>query len=192
MQAGNLVPDTIVLDLISTELASKGWIQPPTNRRSRSEPPSSTSVNSTASQATSSPVCDAASFILDGFPRTAVQATSLEKLVPINFVVHLLTSPAIIASRIASRWVHAPSGRVYNTDFNPPKVPGKDDVTGETLTQRTDDSVETWKQRLKNFEESSKSLIEHYNHKGCLFRVEGNSSDEITPKLFAEVERRFA
>jgi adenylate kinase len=134
----------------------------------------------------------AASFILDGFPRTAAQAISLDRIVPINFVVQLLTPPAVIISRIASRWVHAPSGRVYNTDFNPPQVPGKDDVTGDLLTQRADDSVDTWKRRLQKFEESSKSLLDHYDAKGSLWRVEGNSSDEITPKLFAEIERRFA
>lgn len=88
--------------------------------------------------------------------------------------------------------MHEPSGRVYNTDFNPPKVEGKDDVTGEPLTQRADDSLDTWKQRLAKFEESSKALIEHYDRQGSLWRVEGNSSDEISPKLFAEIERRFA
>jgi adenylate kinase len=189
MLSGNLVPDAVVLDLISTELVSKGWVAPSNSHKTHSQPSSST--NSTASGATPPPICDSASFILDGFPRTASQATSLEKLLPINFVVQLLTPSSIIASRIASRWVHGPSGRVYNTEFNPPKVPGKDDVTGEPLTQRPDDAVETWKQRLKKFEDSSKSLIEHYDRRGCLWRVEGKSSDEISPKLFAEVERRF-
>lgn len=80
---------------------------------------------------------------------------------------------------------------MYNRDFNAPKVPGKDDVTGEPLTQRDDDSVETWKLRFKKFEETSRSLLNHYEQKGCLWRVEGNSSDEISPKLFAEIERRF-
>lgn len=65
-------------------------------------------------------------------------------------------------------------------------------MTGEPLTQRKDDSVDTWKQRFKKFEETSKPLLEHYERKGCLLRVEGNSSDEISPKLFEEIERRFA
>lgn len=80
---------------------------------------------------------------------------------------------------------------MYNTDFNAPKVPGKDDVTGEPLTKRKDDCIDTWKQRLHKFEETSKALLEHYERKGCLWRVEGKSSDEITPKLFAEIEARF-
>jgi adenylate kinase len=109
----------------------------------------------------------------------------------VNFVVELITPASVILNRIASRWVHEPSGRVYNTDFHAPKIPGKDDVTGEPLTQREDDSIDTWKQRLQKFEETSRALLDHYDGRGCLWRVEGNSSDEISPKLFAEVERRF-
>ncbi|KAL4967919.1 adenylate kinase ADK2 [Aspergillus stella-maris] len=169
IQAGNLVPDSMILNLISSEFKTRNWFSP----------------------SPSASVSPSASFILDGFPRTASQATSLDSLVPINFVVHLVTPPSIILSRIASRWVHEPSGRVYNTDFNAPKVPGKDDVTGEALTQREDDSIGTWKQRLHKFEETSKALLQHYQSKGCLWRVEGNSSDEITPKLLAEFERKF-
>ena len=173
IQAGNLVPDSMILNLISSEFNTRGWLSQSSNP---SGPPS---------------ISPSASFILDGFPRTASQATSLDSLVPINFVVHLVTPPSIILSRIASRWVHEPSGRVYNTDFNAPKVPGRDDVTGEPLTQREDDSIDTWKQRLHKFEETSKALLQHYQRKGCLWRVEGNSSDEITPKLLAEFERKF-
>src|SRR5262249_47956490 len=132
-----------------------------------------------------------ASFILDGFPRTATQASSLDKIVPVNFVVHLYTPPSVILGRIGSRWIHEPSGRVYNTTFHAPKVPGIDDLTGEPLIQRRDDSVDTWTQRLHKFEETSKALLDHYEHQGCLWRVEGNSSDEITPKIFAEIEQRF-
>ncbi|KAI1910604.1 Adenylate kinase 2 [Ophidiomyces ophidiicola] len=172
IQAGKLVPDTTMIELISSELISKGWLS--------------------QSNSASSPKLDSsASFILDGFPRTAAQASSLEHLVPINLVVHLLTPPAVIISRISSRWVHPASGRVYNTTFNAPKLPGKDDITGEPLVQRQDDSIDVWKQRLKKFEETSRSLLDHYDKKGSLWRVEGNSSDEISPKLFAEIERRF-
>lgn len=176
MQSGNLVPDSMILDLISSEFKSKGWLP-------------NTSSSQTAN--TSSSISPHASFILDGFPRTDVQATSLDKIVPVNFVVQLLTPPSIILSRIASRWVHEPSGRVYNTGFNAPKVPGKDDITGEPLMQRHDDSIETWTQRLQKFEETSKALLEHYERQGCLLRIEGNTSDEISPRLFAEIERKF-
>lgn len=133
-----------------------------------------------------------ASFILDGFPRTATQASRLDSLIPVNLVVSLITPVNIILSRIASRWVHAPSGRVYNTGFNAPKVPGRDDLTGEPLTKRADDDDETWKQRLKKFDETSQPLLEHYDRKSVLWTVKGNSSDEITPKLFQELDSRFA
>ncbi|KAJ5363797.1 GTP:AMP phosphotransferase AK3 [Penicillium cataractarum] len=188
MQSGNLVPDSMILSLISSELKSKGWLPP----SSSSEPSPDIPETSTSQSSTSAPTLSpSASFILDGFPRTAIQATSLDSLVPVNFVVNLITPPSVILSRIASRWVHEPSGRVYNTDFHAPKVPGKDDITGEPLTQRDDDSIDTWKQRLRKFEETSRALLEHYDRRGCLFRVEGNSSDEISPQLFAEIERRF-
>lgn len=181
MQSGNLVPDSMILSLISSELMSKGWL-PESDKSSQS-----TSLPSPSS----SPISSSASFILDGFPRTASQATALDTLVPVNFVVELITPASVILSRIASRWVHEPSGRVYNTDFNAPKTPGKDDITGEPLTQREDDSIDTWKQRLRKFEETSRALLDHYDRRGCLWRVEGNSSDEISPQLFAEVEKRF-
>ncbi|MCJ1380374.1 hypothetical protein MMC17_003477 [Xylographa soralifera] len=178
MRAGNLVPDDMILKLILNELKAKRWV------------PLKTSV-SDALPAEPSDEPDA-SFILDGFPRTAAQASRLDAVIPVNLVVSLITPVNIILSRIASRWVHAPSGRVYNTDFNAPKVEGKDDVTGESLTKRPDDDEETWKQRLRKFDETSQPLLDHYHKKGVLWTVEGNSSDEITPRLYREFEQRFA
>ena len=64
-------------------------------------------------------------------------------------------------------------------------------MTGEKLVQRDDDKPEVWKARLKHFEESSQSLLRHYERLGVLWRVEGNTSDEISPKIFAEFQRRF-
>ena len=177
MKAGSLVPDDMILRLILGELKAKSWV-PPTTSLSDAAP-------SLPSDAPS------ASFILDGFPRTSVQAKKLDSLVPINLVVSLITPVNIILGRIANRWVHAPSGRVYNTGFNKPKVEGKDDVTGEPLTKREDDGEDTWRARLKKFEETSEPLLEHYERKGVLWRVEGKSSDEISPKLFGEFETRF-
>ncbi|MCJ1287467.1 hypothetical protein MMC26_006819 [Xylographa opegraphella] len=178
MRAGNLVPDDMILKLILNELKAKRWV------------PLKTSV-SDALPAEPSDEPDA-SFILDGFPRTAAQASRLDAVIPVNLVVSLITPVNIILSRIASRWVHAPSGRVYNTDFNAPKVEGKDDATGEPLTKRPDDDEDTWKQRLRKFDETSQPLLDHYHKKGVLWTVEGNSSDEITPRLYREFERRFA
>lgn len=206
MRSGALVPDAMILRLILHELQSRGWLS------SSSQPPSYT-LNSTATttqdftsdndswlsppslassltplQTSEDP---SASFILDGFPRTATQATSLDALIPINLVVSLKTPTSTILSRIAGRWIHAPSGRVYNTTFNAPNVPGRDDITGEALTKRPDDDEKVWMERLRKFEETSEPLIEHYRGKGVLWEVSGNSSDEITPRLFEEVEKRF-
>ena len=177
MKAGSLVPDDMILRLILTELKAKSWV------------PSSASLSDAVQSLPSD--APSASFILDGFPRTSVQARKLDALIPINLVVSLVTPINIILGRIANRWVHAPSGRVYNTGFNKPKVEGKDDVTGEPLTKREDDGEETWRARLKKFEETSEPLLEHYEKQGVLWRVEGNSSDEISPKLFREFEKRF-
>lgn len=132
-----------------------------------------------------------ASFLLDGFPRTAAQAGQLDGLVPINLAVSIKTPFDVIMERISGRWVHEPSGRVYNTTFNPPKVPGKDDITGEALAKRADDDEETYRTRYKKFQETSEPLLEHYARKGVLYEVEGMSSDEISPKLFEEFEKRF-
>ncbi|KAI4158387.1 MAG: hypothetical protein LQ342_007473 [Letrouitia transgressa] len=177
MKAGSLVPDDMILKLILGELQSKRWVSY-----------QSSITGAFLAEPSKSPD---ASFILDGFPRTAIQATKLDSLIPINLVVSIITPVNIILSRIASRWVHAPSGRVYNTGFNAPKVEGKDDITGEPLTKRADDDEATWKQRLKKFDETSEPLLEHYERQGVLWTVQGNSSDEITPKLFQEFEARF-
>jgi adenylate kinase len=196
----------MILRLIMNELTSRGWLRPET----RAMP---YTLNSTASMASfenppeddgflsslASPTSEtytysdhpSASFILDGFPRTASQAAQIDAIFPINLVVNISTPSSIIMDRICNRWVHEPSGRVYNTTFNAPKVEGKDDVTGEPLTRRSDDDPETWKVRLKKFETTSVPLLEHYDRKGVLWTVEGNSSDEISPKLFKEFGRRF-
>lgn len=133
----------------------------------------------------------AASFLLDGFPRTAGQAGQLDGLVPINLAVSIKTPFDVILERISGRWVHEASGRVYNTTFNPPQVAGLDDVTGEALVKRADDDEETYRTRFRKFQETSEPLLEHYARKGVLVEVEGMSSDEISPKLFDVFEKRF-
>ncbi|KAI5258622.1 adenylate kinase [Aureobasidium subglaciale] len=207
MKAGALVPDSTILRLITNELTTRGWLTP-------SSPQKPLTINSVASSlnpsdAFASPEDEyltsasshqrqfdfsdqpSASFILDGFPRTVDQAIQLDKLIPINLVVQFNTPTSVILDRICNRWIHAPSGRVYNTTFNAPKVDGKDDITGEILVQRDDDKPETWMARLKKFEETSQPLLAHYDKLGVLWRVDGNSSDEISPKLFDEFNKRF-
>lgn len=209
MKSGQLVPDTMMLRLILNELNKRGWVQ-------SDEPPTPYTLNYSSPSAALSPDRDygsyvddvivgapmtagytysespSASFILDGFPRNVSQASQVDNLIPINFVIHINTPAEVVMERIQNRWVHAPSGRVYNTTFNPPKVEGKDDVTGEPLTRRDDDDPEVWKKRLEQFRKTSDPLLEHYAKKNLLWTVSGNSSDEISPKLFKEFERRYA
>ncbi|KAK4241828.1 P-loop containing nucleoside triphosphate hydrolase protein [Achaetomium macrosporum] len=215
MKAGGLVPDDLILRLISNELNQRGWIYSG-HRASNIMTLSSSAIGTTTTDPArrfeddaevaaflSSPAHargqvprqinddPSASFLLDGFPRTAAQAARLDQIVPINLVVSIQTPLEVIMERISGRWVHEPSGRVYNTTFNAPKVPGRDDVTGEPLVRRADDSEEVYRARWQKFQETSEPLLEHYARKGVLWEVRGMSSDEITPKLFREFERRF-
>ena len=201
MKTGALVPDNMIVRLILSEIKKRGFITTPpmpyTLNSASTAIPSLEFIDDSFSPDTlhafdyyysDSP---SASFILDGFPRTAVQAQSIDSLIPINMVVNIDTPKEVIVERISNRWVHAPSGRVYNTTFNPPKVPGKDDITGEPLTRRSDDDPSVWNERLKAFEKTSIPLLEYYDRKGLLWTVKGNSSDEISPKLFNEFGGRF-
>ncbi|KAG8410599.1 Adenylate kinase 2 [Metarhizium acridum] len=206
IKAGGLVADDLMLRLISSELRNRGWLQshgPPEVMTLSSEATTAAEMRTPDSMAFGAfaagrPLSPAqasedpkASFILDGYPRNAAQASSLEGIVPINLAVSLKTPFEVILERIAGRWVHEPSGRVYNTTFNAPKVPGRDDVTGEPLTQRADDTEEVYRARFQKFQETSEPLLEHYAKKGVLVEVEGMSSDEISPKLYEVFEQRF-
>ncbi|KAG6038299.1 hypothetical protein E4U41_004375 [Claviceps citrina] len=210
MKAGGLVADDLMLRLISSELRQRGWLRshgPPDVMTLSSEAFSATELHTTSSndlssfdaftagralssaqQASDDP---AASFILDGYPRNAAQANTLDGIVPINLAVSIKTPFSVILERIAGRWVHEPSGRVYNTSFHAPKVPGRDDITGEPLIQRADDTEAVYRSRFQKFQEASEPLLEFYAKKGVLIEVEGMSSDEISPKLYREFERRF-
>ena len=213
MKSGGLVSDDLMMRLISNELYKRGWLFDEDRRPDIMTLASSATATEPAAAYDASPPVGAfmatpslldaartppqasddpsASFILDGFPRTASQADTLDGLIPINLVVAIKTPFDVIMERISGRWVHAPSGRVYNTTFNAPRVEGHDDVTGEPLTKRADDSEEVYRARFRKFEETSLPLLEHYDRQGVLWEVEGLSSDEISPKLYSEFEKRF-
>lgn len=123
-------------------------------------------------------------WLLDGFPRSVVQAEALHHPDTAPAVVIDLQVPfEVIIDRISKRWIHEPSGRVYNLDFNKPKVPGKDDVTGEPLTQRVDDMPETVLARLKAYEAQTKPVSEFYKKKGILHEFHGRESNAIWPHV---------
>ena len=98
---------------------------------------------------------DGQSLLLDGFPRNLQQAKALEEVAHIDTVVNLDVPTETIVERIADRWIHPASGRIYSYAYKPPKVPGKDDVTGETLVQREDDKPASVRQRLAAYDKVS-------------------------------------
>ena len=102
-------------------------------------------------------------FLFDGFPRTIPQADAMKHAgIKLDYVVEIAVDDAAIIERMSGRRAHLPSGRTYHIKYNPPKVAGKDDVTGEDLVQREDDKEETVKKRLLVYHEQTKPLIEYY------------------------------
>jgi adenylate kinase len=102
-------------------------------------------------------------FLFDGFPRTIPQARAMRgQGVPVDFVVEIAVDDSEIVRRMSGRRVHLASGRTYHVEFNPPKIPGKDDLTGEDLIQRDDDREETVRKRLQVFHAQTEPLIEYY------------------------------
>ena len=141
--------------------------------------------------------------------RTAcLSATSRTTNTPLTLLVNLIIPNAILRARIASRWVHAPSGRVYNLSFNPPRVPGRDDETGEPLIQRPDDKPEVFERRLLAYERETAPLLGYYTARAegakgeaalggagagglRMVALEGETSDEIWPVLERTVNELF-
>ena len=102
-------------------------------------------------------------YLLDGFPRTIAQAEGMEKRnIIVEYVIEMDAPDEVIVERLGGRWVHANSGRIYHVVYNPPKVAGKDDITGEPLIQREDDQAETIKHRLTVYREHTAPLIDFY------------------------------
>jgi adenylate kinase len=134
----------------------------------------------------------AASFILDGFPRTLAQVQQLDALALPNLVVELCTPAPLILARLGGPLMHTPSGCVYHAAFSPPRVPGRDVATGEPLMRRADDDEATWRVCLACFERASRPLLAHHARRGVVWHVRGDSSNEISPRLFAEVARHFS
>ncbi|KAH3688146.1 hypothetical protein WICPIJ_000869 [Wickerhamomyces pijperi] len=166
MQSGKLLPDQLVSDLVIKELKTQNLLQ------------------------------GEKSWLLDGFPRTLAQAQILDSDLykessQINMVIELKVPHSVILDRIENRWVHIPSGRIYNLTYSPPKVPGLDDVTGEPLSKRPDDNVEVFKQRLEQYEKTVGPLREFYGKQGVLNYIAGDSSDIIFPKVQKLIEECF-
>lgn len=103
-------------------------------------------------------------FLFDGFPRTIPQADAMKAAgVKIEHVLEIDVPDEAIIERMSGRRVHAASGRTYHVKFNPPKVAGKDDLTGEDLIQRDDDKEETVRKRLQVYQGQTRPLVEYYS-----------------------------
>ncbi|OEH78589.1 putative adenylate kinase [Cyclospora cayetanensis] len=163
MAAGQLVPDDLVLSLLAERMRSSEC---------------------------------ARGFILDGYPRNQQQAEALDKLLEaqkqkLDGVVYFDTPEDTLVQRISGRRVHPASGRVYHTVFHPPKVPGKDDVTGEDLIQRKDDNEETLRRRLHVFNQQTLPLVQRYEKRGLLQRIDGSlPATSVNSQLYAFIQKR--
>ena len=118
--------------------------------------------------------------LFDGFPRTLLQAEGMTEIgVVVDAVVELVVSDDVVVERISGRRVHQPSGRVYHLTFNPPRIPEKDDETGEKLIQRPDDTEDTVRERLSIYYRQTAPLIDHYRKSSAnYFKTDGTVSVE--------------
>ncbi|QQD19226.1 adenylate kinase [Spongiibacter nanhainus] len=134
-------------------------------------------------------------FLFDGFPRTIPQAEALQAAgVSIDHVLEIAVDDEEIVTRMSGRRTHEGSGRTYHVVYNPPKVEGVDDETGEPLIQREDDKEETVRNRLNVYHEQTKPLVDFYRNLSGddaprYSRVEGvGSVEEITAKVLAALD----
>lgn len=103
-------------------------------------------------------------YLFDGFPRTIPQAEAMKaEKIDVDYVVEIAVDDDEIVKRLSGRRIHLASGRTYHVSFNPPKVEGKDDVTGEDLIQRDDDKEETIRKRLSVYHSQTEPLVEYYS-----------------------------
>lgn len=149
MDAGGLISDDIMVGMIKGELENN-------------------------------PACKKG-FILDGFSRTIPQAEKLdamlaEKNIPLQKALELKVDDELLVARITGRLVHPASGRSYHKLFNPPKVPGKDDVTGEPLVQRSDDNADALKKRLATYHKQTEPIVKYYQKTGVWAAVDASQN----------------
>ena len=117
-------------------------------------------------------------YILDGFPRTIAQADALSEMSHVDHVINFVLAKEEILKRLSGRRVCKSTGRTYHILFNPPKVEGIDDETGEPLIQRDDDKEEAILNRLEVYEKSTAPLIEYYRKKGNLIDLDCSGKPE--------------
>ncbi len=138
----------------------------------------------------------AAGVLFDGFPRTIPQAEGLATTgIAIDHIVDIEVDDEEIVRRMSGRRVHPGSGRTYHVAFNPPKISGKDDITGEDLVQRDDDSEQTVRNRLAIYHDQTKPLVDWYSEAAAgdesmkYDRIQGvGTVEEIRDRIFKALE----
>jgi len=156
MDAGELVPDNIILDMMKKRIQDEDCKN---------------------------------GFVLDGFPRTTIQADGLTKLlnelkIQIDCVLLLSVEDDVIVERMSGRRLHPGSGRIYHVKYNPPKVMGVDDITNEELIIRDDDRESTVRKRLKIYHDQTKPIVEYYNNYDIVYNINGdNAIDTIKNEI---------
>ena len=147
-------------------------------------------------------------FILDGFPRTLIQAKALDKMLAeegaaVTKVIELQVPDRVLEERICGRWIHKKSGRSYHIKYAPPKsmkldkdgnpIPEsmKDDETGEALMQRPDDTASALVKRLKGYHSETVPILDHYSPSGIVRTVNANQAmDDVWGEVLASLNRK--
>lgn len=132
-------------------------------------------------------------FLLDGFPRTVVQAEKLDQLLDkrntaLDAVIEFGIDDSLLVRRITGRLIHQASGRSYHEEFHPPKVAMTDDVTGEPLMRRSDDNAQALVKRLESYHKQTKPLADYYALRGLHFRVDAARS---ASQVFENIDSIF-
>ncbi|TQS36679.1 hypothetical protein Golomagni_02860 [Golovinomyces magnicellulatus] len=136
-------------------------------------------------------------FILDGFPRTVVQAERLDSMLSerqqkLQSAIELQIDDSLLVSRITGRLIHPASGRSYHKIFNPPKNGMKDDITGEPLIQRSDDNVDALRKRLITYHQQTAPVVEYYKRTGIWKGIDASQEpDQVWKSLLSAFEDRY-
>ena len=140
-------------------------------------------------------------YLFDGFPRTIGQAKGMENAgIGIDYVIEIDVSDDEIIERLSGRRIHPASGRTYHVVFNPPRIEGQDDVTGEPLIQRNDDRLETVKKRLQVYHDQTEPLVVYYkkwavsgaNEAPKHVRISGSGGiEQVRERIFAVLDNAY-
>jgi adenylate kinase len=132
-------------------------------------------------------------FLLDGFPRTVVQAQKLDVLLDkrntgLDAVIEFDIDDSFLVRRITGRMIHQKSGRSYHDEFHPPKVAMKDDITGEPLIRRSDDNAEALKKRLEAYHQQTRPLASYYALRGIHYKIDAS---QTSSRVFEDIDDIF-